>query len=281
MTFLQNFQDLDAALKNLNLLAMRENYQPLAEKENMTPVAYLQELAQMELDHRQQKRIEGLLINAKLPRNKLIEDFDFKRIPDLSPGLIKRLIECSFIDRCENILVFGNPGTGKSHLCIGLTREWCLRGRKVLYTTASQLVQQLLSAKESLKLNEMIKKLDRFEVLVIDDISYVPYERQETDVLFVLLAERYEQRSTVITSNLVFSKWNQVFKDEMTTAAAIDRLVHHATILELNTQSYRLAHTKGVKNRDKGKEEYFDQYSQDLDNSSLKLNKKEEDMTKN
>jgi DNA replication protein DnaC len=281
MTFSQHLQNLDAMLKSLSLLAMRENYQQLAEKEDMTPVPYLQELAQMEVDHRQQKRIEVLLNNAKLPRNKLIEDFDVKRIPDLSPGLIKRLIEGSFIDRCENILIFGNPGTGKSHLCIGLAREWCLRGRKVFYTTASQLVQQLLSAKGNLKLNEMIKKLDRFEVLVIDDISYVPYEREETDVLFVLLAERYEQRSTVITSNLVFSKWNQIFKDEMTTAAAIDRLVHHATILELNTQSYRLAHTKGVKNRNREKDEHIEYDSQDSNSNSLKLNKKEEDMPDN
>jgi DNA replication protein len=102
-----------------------------------------------------------------------------------------------------------------------------------------------LTAKQGLKLNHFIKKLDRFEVLVIDDISYVPYERQETDVLFVLLSARYEQRSVVITSNLVFSQWNQVFKDEMTTAAAIDRLVHHATILELNAPSYRVAQAKG------------------------------------
>lgn len=250
----QQTMSLDAMLGGLSLFAMRDSYQQLAEKDHSTPVVYLQELAQIEMDHRQQKRIEGLLVKAKLPRNKLIEDFEFNRIPSLSPALIKRLIEGSFIERCENILIFGNPGTGKSHLSIGLAREWCLRGRRIFYTTASQLVQQLLVAKANLKLSELIKRIDKFEVLVIDDISYVPYERQETDVLFVLLAERYEQRSTLITSNLVFSKWDQIFKDEMTTTAAIDRLVHHSTVLELNTESYRLSKKRDDANLNKQSE---------------------------
>ena len=115
-----------------------------------------------------------------------------------------------------------------------------MQARKCLYLSAASLVQQLLIAKRKLDLNNFIKRLDKYEVLVIDDISYIPYEKEESDLLFVLLAERYEQRSLVITSNLVFSKWNQIFQDEMTTTAAIDRLVHHATILELNTESYRM-----------------------------------------
>ena len=233
--------DLNAMLKNLGLLAMRDHYQELAEKQPLSPVNYLEELAQIEIDCRQQKRIESLLKKARLPRNKLMEDFDVHRIPGLSPALLERLVEGAFIDRCENLLIFGNPGTGKSHLSIALAREWCLRGRKILYITASQLVQQLLAAKAILKLNEMIKRLDKFDVLVIDDISYVPYERHETDVLFVVLAERYEQRSLLITSNLVFSKWNQIFKDDMTTTAAIDRLVHHATVIQTN-QKLRVIH---------------------------------------
>ena len=141
-------------------------------------------------------------------------------------------------------MIFGNPGTGKSHLSIALAREWCQQGRKYLYTTAASLVQDLLVAKSKMSLNNLIKKLDRFEVLIIDDISYIPYERAESDVLFVLLAQRYEQRSIVITSNLVFSGWSQIFKDEMSTNAAIDRLVHHSTILELNSESYRIKAAK-------------------------------------
>ena len=143
------------------------------------------------------------------------------------------------MDNAENVLIFGNPGTGKSHLAAALGREWCLRGRHTYFTTASSLVQDLLAAKRDLKLNTVLKKLDKFDAIIIDDLSYIPQSREETDVLFVLLAERYEQRSIVITSNLPFSQWDQVFKDSVTTMAAVDKLVHHATVLELNGESYR------------------------------------------
>jgi len=122
-----------------------------------------------------------------------------------------------------------------------------LRGRKALYLTAAELVQNLLEAKKNVALNHYIKKLDRFDVIIIDDISYVPYEKTEMDVLFIFLSQRYEQKSVVITSNLVFSDWQKIFKDEMTTAATIDRLVHHSIILELNAESYRMANAKNKK----------------------------------
>ncbi len=153
------------------------------------------------------------------------------------------------MDNYENILIFGNPGTGKTHLCIAFAQEWCPLGRKVLFFTAANLVQQLLQAKQTLQLEQLIKKLDRYEVLIIDDISYVPFERHETDVLFTLLSARYETRSVVITSNQPFAKWNTIFKDEMTTSAAIDRLVHHSTILELNTESYRVHSAQASKKK--------------------------------
>jgi DNA replication protein DnaC len=242
-----NNATLDTMLGNLNLLAVRDVYQQVAErviKEKLGYIEYLQELVKIEIEQRYQKTIMQLLKLAKLPRNKLLIDFDITRIPSLHPGLLKNLSAGDFIDRCENLLIFGNPGTGKSHLSIALTREWCLQGRKCLYLTAANLVQQLLSAKNGLGLNNFIKRLDRFEALVIDDISYIPYEKAESDVLFVLLAERYEQRSTVITSNLAFSGWDQIFKDKMSTTAAIDRLVHHSIILELNTESYRIKTAK-------------------------------------
>ncbi|MBX3148949.1 ATP-binding protein [Candidatus Obscuribacterales bacterium] len=137
-------------------------------------------------------------------------------------------------------MIFGNPGTGKTHLAAALGREWCMRGRHTMFTTASALVQDLLTAKRDLQLNAMLKTLDRFEALIVDDISYIPQNRDETDVLFVLLSERYERRSLVITSNLPFSKWDNVFKDSMTTTAAVDRLVHHSTVLELNGESFRI-----------------------------------------
>lgn len=238
---------LDSMLKGLSLFTIKEVYSAVAEqaeKLRLTYTDYLYELAQAETEQRHQKNVLNLLRLAKLPRNKLLLDFDIGRIPGLHPGLVKTLSEGTFIDRCENLLFFGSPGTGKTHLSIALAREWCLQGRKCLYVNAASLVQQLTTAKLNNKLATLLKSLDKKEVLIIDDISYVPYDKAETDLLFLLLAERYEQRSTVVTSNIPFSGWNQVFKDEMTTAAAIDRLVHHATILELNTESYRIATAK-------------------------------------
>ena len=246
-TIPQASANLNVRLEALNLLAMLSVYQDLASKitnAKQSPIDYLDELTRIELEQRNQKHIQHLLKSAKLPRDKLLLDFDITRIPTLTSGLIQTLSSGDFIDRQENLLIFGNPGTGKSHLSIALSREWCQQGRKCLYTTAASLVQNLLVAKSKMSINNLIKKLDRYEVLIIDDISYIPYERAESDVLFVLLAERYEQRSIVITSNLVFSGWSQIFKDEMSTNAAIDRLVHHSTILELNSESYRIKAAK-------------------------------------
>lgn len=244
---LQLIEDTRALLDGLNLKCMKESFVSLAEEREPSSIEYLYDLSRQEQEYRQQKKIEGLLKKAKLPRNKSIEEFEFKRVPGLHPGQINRLCEGEFIDRFENLILFGNPGTGKTHLSISLAKEWCLRGRKALYLTAAELVQNLLEAKKNVALNHYIKKLDRFDVIIIDDISYVPYEKTEMDVLFIFLSQRYEQKSVVITSNLVFSDWQKIFKDEMTTAATIDRLVHHSIILELNAESYRMANAKNKK----------------------------------
>jgi len=238
-----NVQDMDQGLKQLKLKGFQHHYMELAqecEKGNKTHISYLCELVNRELEERSHRRIEKLIRGAKLPRQKCLRDFEVSRIPGLTRITLEKLSQGDFIDRCENLLLFGNPGTGKTHLCLALAENWCLLGRKVFYISAAALMQELLKAKEALKLNEYIKRLDRYEMLIIDDISYVPCERKETDVMFNLLSSRYEMRSIMITSNIPFSKWDQIFKDQMTTAAAIDRLVHHSTIIELNAESYRI-----------------------------------------
>jgi len=243
--------ELEALLRSFHLPSFANNYQQFArqaEKERIDNVGYLYQLSKAESEERYNRRTERLIRQSKVPRGKTLDGFDFSRFEGLSESQVKELGEGNCLDSAENILIFGNPGTGKTHLAAALVREWCLRGRQAFFTTASALVQELLRAKRDLQLNVLLKRLDRFESLVIDDISYLPQDRDETDVLFVLMAERYEQRSMVITSNLPFSAWDRIFKDAVTTMAAIDRVVHHATVLELNGESYR-AQAAGQRNK--------------------------------
>ena len=151
------------------------------------------------------------------------------------------LLDGSFVTRAENVIALGLPGRGKSHFLAALGRELILRHKyAVLFTPTFKLVQQLLAAKRELRLEGWLRKLDQFDAVILDDLGYVQQEREEMEVLFTFLAERYERRSVLLSSNLVFSKWDQIFKDPMTTMAAIDRLVHHAIILEFNGESMRV-----------------------------------------
>ena len=196
---------------------------------------------------RWQIRIQRRLRESKLPLEKSLETFETSRLSSLLAAQLSALLEGSFVERSENVLAFGNPGSGKTHLLCAIAQELIHRqGRRLLFTPCSLLVQQLLVAKRDLKLPRLLKGLSKYEVIMIDDIGYVEQNREEMEVLFILLAERYERGSLMITSNLPFSKWERIFKDPMTTAA-IDRLVHHSVILELNLPSYRLEHSTAKK----------------------------------
>jgi DNA replication protein DnaC len=178
-----------------------------------------------------------------------LANFDLKRLPTKGARSFRTLLDGTFLDRRENLLVFGKSGSGKTHLLCALGQELVQQGRSVCFRTCSLLVQELLIAKRDLKLSRHLKALSRFEALIIDDLGYVQQSREEMEVLFTLLAERYERGSVLLTSNLPFSQWETIFKDPMTTAAAIDRLVHHSVILELNVSSYRLEAAKRSKQK--------------------------------
>ena len=173
------------------------------------------------------------------------------------PGRFAVLSDGGFVDRAENLLAFGKSGSGKTHLLCGIAQELVRQGRKVYFSTCSLLVQDLLVAKRDLKLSRVLKRLSGFDALLIDDIGYVQQSREEMEVLFTLLAERYERGTVMLTSNLAFSKWEAIFKDPMTTAAAIDRLVHHSVILELNIPSYRLRTGQEVEKQQKTRRSKF------------------------
>jgi len=238
---------LTESLRELHLLAFLEQFEQLArraQQETLSYEQYLLELVRGESERRRTNRIERLLEQSRLPLEKTLASFDLKRLPAKAARQVRTLLDGAFLDRRENLLVFGKNGSGKTHLLCAVAQELIRSGRTVCFRTCSLLVQELLIAKRELKLSQALKKLGRFEALIIDDIGYVQQSREEMEVLFTLLAERYERGSVLLTSNLPFSKWEQIFKDPMTTAAAIDRLVHHSVILELNIPSYRLEQAK-------------------------------------
>jgi DNA replication protein DnaC len=241
---------LAAYLKELHLPAFRSSYEELArqaQQEGLSFEQYLLGLAQRECQERGNKRVERLLRDSRLPLEKSWPALDLKRLPAKVVQQARTLLEGSFVDRRENVLVFGVPGSGKTHLLCAIAQELVRGGRKVQFWTTGLLVQELLVAKRDLKLSRVLKRLSSYEVLLLDDLGYVQQSREEMEVLFTLLAERYERGSVLLTSNLAFSHWEMIFKDAMTTAAAIDRLVHHCVIVELNVPSYRAEQAKKAK----------------------------------
>jgi DNA replication protein DnaC len=207
------------------------------------PVAL--EVFEMEASDRRERRVERLLRASRLPPGKTLETFKLARLPRTLLAKVRELAKGDFLDRADNVLCFGLPGVGKSHIAAALGHELIRRGRSVYFAPTYEIVQDLLAAKRDLTLPRALRRYDIFDLVVLDDLGYVQQSPEEAEVLFTLMAERYERKSLMITSNLVFSQWDRIFRDPMTTAAAVDRLVHHAVILEFaELKSYRSGREK-------------------------------------
>ena len=234
---------LDIMLRALHLPSILMGYERLAKTASSNDWSfeeYLQALIDQETTDRSNRRLERLLKQSGLPDGKTLESLNMKLLPQKVRRQVPTLLDGGFVERADNILAFGLPGRGKTHLLAGIAYELIMRhGYRVLFTSAFSLVQKLLVAKANLSLETMLRKLDRYDIVLLDDIGYIQQSREEMEVLFTFLSERYERKSLMITSNLVFSEWDRIFKDPMTTAAAIDRIVHHSIIFELNGESDR------------------------------------------
>ena len=245
---------LHGYLDELCLTTAKKRYPDIAQrarKDSWEYEQYLLGVVQEESEIRKSRRIERLLRQSGLPLEKRIDTFELKRLPNKVRQQLNVLIEGSFLNHSENILIFGNPGSGKTHLICAIGQELIRQDKRVYFTTCALLLQELLAAKRDFKLPRLFRKLNRYHAIIIDDIGYVHQDKEEMEVLFTLLAERYERGSVMITSNLPFSKWENIFKDPVMTAAAIDRIVHHSVILELNIPSYRMDTAKNRKVRER------------------------------
>jgi DNA replication protein DnaC len=211
-----------------------------SDKEGWPAARFLAALTEHEIAERARRRIERHLEEARLPPGKTLDSFDFEVVPMVSKAQVMALAAGdSWLDKGANLLVFGPPGGGKSHLGAALGLALVENGWRVLFTRTTDLVQKLQLARRDLSLEAAIAKLDKYHLLILDDLAYVTKDQAETSVLFELISARYERRSLLITANQPFGEWGKVFPDHAMTLAAIDRLVHHATIFEMNVESYR------------------------------------------
>jgi DNA replication protein DnaC len=234
---------VELLLSELRLPAIKLMWAALAaraDKEGWPAARFLAALAEHEMADRGRRRIERHLASARLPAGKTLDTFDFNAVPMVSKAQVMALAAGDgWLDQGANILLFGPPGGGKSHLAAALGLALVQNGQRVLFMRTTDLVQRLQVARRDLELEAAINKLDKYQLLILDDIAYVTKDQAETSVLFELIAARYERRSLLITANQPFGEWGKIFSDQAMTLATIDRLVHHATILEMNVESYR------------------------------------------
>jgi len=234
---------LPMLLNQLRLPTMSSLWEGLnkeAVQQGWTPARYLTALCEHELSHRDNRRLKRNMASAQLPRGKSLATFDFSAVPSLNKSQITAFASGDvWLKNGGNLLIFGPSGVGKTHLAAAIGEKLVESGYRVLFSKTTEIVQKLQAAKRALALPSALEKLDRYDCLILDDFGYVQKDQNETNVLFELICERYENKSLLITCNQVFAEWDKIFIDKAMAVAAADRLIHHATILELNVESYR------------------------------------------
>lgn len=234
-------------LKKLRLPTFNSEYAKLARAcaaEGKDHIQYLLRLCELELIERERRMIERRIKAAKFPATKSLDSFDFTAIPSLNKSLTMELARCEFVERYENIIALGPSGTGKTHVALGLGLAACQKGLKVRFTTASALVHELIEATDERRLQRLQKTLASQNLLIIDELGFVPLSKTGAELLFEIISQRYERGSIIITSNLPFDEWTEVFGAERLTGAILDRLTHHVQILEMNGDSFRLKQSR-------------------------------------
>jgi DNA replication protein DnaC len=237
-------------LKKLKLPTFQSEYAKLARQcaaEGRDHVQYLLRLCELELIERERRMIERRIKAAKFPTTKSLDSFDFKAIPSLNKVLVLELARCEFVGHRENVIALGPSGTGKTHVALGLGLAACQKGLKVRFTTAAALVHELIEAADERRLQRLQKLMASQDLLIIDELGFVPLSKSGAELLFEVVSQRYERGSIVITSNLPFDEWTEVFGSERLTGAILDRLTHHVHILEMNGESFRLRQSRKAK----------------------------------
>lgn len=238
---------LEEHLKSLRLPTFLREYSKLARQcaaEGVDYPRYLLRLSELELLDRERRAVERRIKAARFPVTKSLDSFDFLALPSLNKRLVLELARCQFIDRRENVLALGNSGTGKTHIALALGLAACQKGYRVRFTTAASLVHELLEARDEKQLLRFQKQLAKQDLLIVDELGYVPLSKTGAELLFEIFSQRYEQGSQLVTSNLPFDEWTEILGSERMTGALLDRLTHHVHILEMNGESYRLKQSK-------------------------------------
>lgn len=235
---------LEDYLKRLKLPAMLRDWQECVRQARQSGEGYeafLLDLAGRELEQRQSNQLKRRLKEARFPVLKTLEETDLGKWPGIETLEVKQLVECEWVARKENLVLIGKHGTGKTHAATVVGVEACRQGYRTLFTTAAQLVNRLIEARQEKELDRLLKRLDRFSLLIVDELGYIPFSQRGSQLLFQVLANRYERSATLVTSNLAFAEWTRVFADASLTAALLDRLTHHCRIYSFDWESIRLA----------------------------------------